>query len=82
MQLETIQRNGLVAFPHTQRIIDVENVVMVFVVIAVVVCRLAEFCENAPRSMSDFVSELWVANMIRLDKVSCQLAEGLGRISI
>lgn len=60
-----------------QPVVDVENVIIVLVVVAVVMSGLAGLCEDAAGVVSGFVSELGVADVIGFDEIGGQLAEGL-----
>ena len=42
-------------------IIDIENVVAILIVVAIVLNAFARFRENAPRILGRFVFECWVA---------------------
>lgn len=60
------QRNSLVTIVSAQPVIDVENVVVIFVIIPVVVRRFTGFCQYSPWVVCRFVSELRIADMIRV----------------
>ena len=62
---------------RAQPIVDVEDVVVIFVVETFVVGRLAGLGEDPSRIVRGFVSELRIANMIRLEDVGRKLPEGL-----
>lgn len=62
------------AFFGTQPVVDVENVIIVLVIVAIVVCGLAWLCKDTPRVVGGFVSELGVADVICFDKIGSQLA--------
>ena len=62
---------------RTQPIVDIEDVVVIFVIETFVVGRLAGFGEDPSRVVRGFVSELRIANMIRLEDVGRELPERL-----
>jgi hypothetical protein len=61
----------------TQPVVDVENVIIVLIVIAIIVGGLAGLCKHSAGVVGGFVSELGVADVIGLDEVGGQLAQGL-----
>ena len=65
-----------------QPVVDIEDVIVVFVIIPFVVRRLARLCEYSPWVMRRFILELRVAYAVGIGDVRCQLAQGLpyGRI--
>ena len=60
-------RYSLMTIVGAQPVVDVENVVVVLVIVAIVMRGLAGFCQNSSWVMCRFVSELWVADMIRIN---------------
>jgi hypothetical protein len=74
---ENVQNQVLVAVLCTEPVVNVENVVIVLVVISVVVGGLARLCEYAAGVVGRLVSELGVADVVRIEQVSRQLPQGL-----
>ena len=62
---------ALVTIVCAEPVIDIEDVVIVFVIVSVVVRRLARFCQHSPWVVCGFISELWVANVVCIHKVGC-----------
>lgn len=60
------REHSLVTIIGAQPVIDVEDVVVVFVIVSVVVRRFAGFCQHSPWVVRRFVSELRIADMIRI----------------
>ena len=67
----------LVAFVRPKPVVDVEDIVVIFVVIAVVVCGFARLCQHAAGVERRFVLELWVAYALRVHDVRRELAKRL-----
>jgi hypothetical protein len=72
----------LVAFVSAQPIVDVQNIVIVVVIVALVVSRLARFCENAPWIVCGFVSKLWIADAICIENICCEVLERTEKVAI
>jgi hypothetical protein len=62
---------------RTQPIIDVQDIVVIVVVVALVMSWFAGLCQHSARVVCGFVSELRVAYVIRFENVSCKLPKGL-----
>ena len=60
-----------------QPVVDIEDIVVILVVVAVVVGRFTRLCEDAPWVVCGFISELGITNMVRVHDVGCQLPYGL-----
>ena len=71
------QIDALVAFVRAKPVVDVEDIVVIFVVVAVVVRGFARLCQHAAGVERRFVLELWVAYAIRVHDVRCELAKRL-----
>jgi hypothetical protein len=61
----------------SQPIIDVENVIVILIVVTFIVGGLTRLGEHPPRIVRRFVSELRVADVIRLKDVGSQLPQWL-----
>ena len=72
-----IGKHSLVAFLRAQPIVNIQNIVIVLVIIAFIVNGFAWLCKNSAWIVSRLVSELWIADVIRVDNVGSQLVEGL-----
>jgi len=60
------RRYSLMAIVGPQPVVDVEDVIVILVIVSVVVRGFAGFCQHSPWVVCRFISELWVANMIRI----------------
>lgn len=69
----------LVALFGTQPVIDIQNVVIVIVVVAIIMRGFAGFGQHPTRIMGGFIAELGVAYAIRLNDVRRKLAQRLNR---
>lgn len=56
----------LLAFFSAETVVDIEDVVVIFIIIPIVVNRLAGFCEDTTRIVSCLISELRIANIVCL----------------
>lgn len=74
--------HALVSFLSPQPIIDVQDVVVIIIIVPVVVRRLTRFSKNSPGIMRRFVSKLRVADVIRVQYIGGQLAQGLWKENI
>jgi hypothetical protein len=63
----------LVAFFGTQPVVNVQYVIIVIVIIAFVVSRLAWFSQDSPGIVRRFISELGIADVKGLKKIGCKL---------
>lgn len=63
------------SFFCAQPVVDIENVVIVVIIVAFIVSWLTGFCKNAPWIVGAFVSELRVANAIRIEYICSQMLE-------
>ena len=61
----------------TQPVIDVKNIIVIFIIITFIVSRLAGLGENTARIMRRLVSELWVAKVVRRCDMRRQAAQRL-----
>lgn len=67
------QIDALVTIILSQPVVDIENIVVILIVIAFVVHRLARLGEDAPRVVRRLILELGVADMVCLDNVCREL---------
>ena len=48
----------------TKPVVDIKNIVVIFVIVTFIVRRLAGFCQHATRIVRRFISELRVAKVV------------------
>ena len=71
------QIDVLVTIILSQPVVDVEDIIVVLIVIALVVHRFAWLGEHAPRIVRRFILELGIADVVRLDDVRRELFQRL-----
>lgn len=65
----------------TQDVVDVKDVIAVFVIVTVVLHALARFRQHTPRVPRGLVVEVRIADAIRRRKVRCQGLKGLWSVA-
>lgn len=68
----------LVALLCPKPVVDVQDVVIIFIVITVVVSGLTRLCQHPPRIERSLVAELGITNIICLGDLCCQAFQRLG----
>jgi hypothetical protein len=69
---ENIQNQIPLAFFLAQNIIDIEDVVALFIVIAIILDPLARLGQNPPRILRGLILEIGVADTVSPRKMNCQ----------
>lgn len=66
---ENVKDEILVTILCTEPVVDIENVVIVLVVVALVMYGFARLCEDATGVVSRLVAELGIANVVRIEEI-------------
>jgi hypothetical protein len=60
-----------------ETVVDVKDVVALFVVVSIIVGRLAWLCENASGIEREFIAKVWVDEMVGSRQMGRQSLQGL-----
>jgi hypothetical protein len=79
MILQSVRDDLLVtcAVVSRQNVVDVEDIIIILIIRAIIMARLTRFCKDSPRVVSGLVAEGRIADAICLSQLRCQAFQRL-----